>query len=88
MLMALSWFILRARYRLIHFIAVAVCLLGVGTMVGADILAGRQDSEGKEFCIAQEKWGRGFHSSLTCEGGREANAGGMGVALFKKKKEE
>lgn len=44
-LMALSWFILRARYRLIHFIAVAVCLLGVGTMVGADILAGRQDSE-------------------------------------------
>ncbi|KAK4829602.1 hypothetical protein QYF61_005702 [Mycteria americana] len=44
-LMALSWFILRARYRLIHFLAVAVCLLGVGTMVGADILAGRQDSE-------------------------------------------
>lgn len=56
-LMALSWFILRARYRLIHFIAVAVCLLGVGTMVGADILAGRQDSEGKEFCIAQGKMG-------------------------------
>ncbi|XP_025048941.1 solute carrier family 35 member F2 isoform X2 [Alligator sinensis] len=44
-LMALSWFILRARYRLIHFIAVAVCLLGVGTMVGADILAGRQEGE-------------------------------------------
>uniref|UniRef100_A0A8D0LA35 Solute carrier family 35 member F2 n=1 Tax=Sphenodon punctatus TaxID=8508 RepID=A0A8D0LA35_SPHPU len=42
-LMALSWFILRARYRLIHFIAVAVCLVGVGTMVGADIVAGRQD---------------------------------------------
>lgn len=34
----------------------------------------------------REKWGRGFHSSPTCEGGREANAGGMGVALFKKKK--
>lgn len=50
-LMALSWFILRARYRLIHFLAVAVCLLGVGTMVGADILAGRQDSEGKESLI-------------------------------------
>lgn len=34
----------------------------------------------------REKWGHGFHSSLTCEGGREANAEGMGVALFKKKK--
>ena len=45
--MALSWFILHARYKLIHFIAVAICLLGVGTMVGADILAGRQDDEGK-----------------------------------------
>uniref|UniRef100_A0A7M4F7H8 Solute carrier family 35 member F2 n=1 Tax=Crocodylus porosus TaxID=8502 RepID=A0A7M4F7H8_CROPO len=50
-LMALSWFILRARYRLIHFIAVAVCLLGVGTMVGADILAGRQEGEGSDVVI-------------------------------------
>ncbi|XP_029898993.1 solute carrier family 35 member F2 isoform X4 [Aquila chrysaetos chrysaetos] len=50
-LMALSWFILRARYRLIHFLAVAVCLLGVGTMVGADILAGRQDSEALLFTV-------------------------------------
>ncbi|XP_025890836.1 solute carrier family 35 member F2 isoform X1 [Nothoprocta perdicaria] len=50
-LMALSWFILRARYKLIHFIAVAVCLLGVGTMVGADILAGRQDTEGSDVVI-------------------------------------
>uniref|UniRef100_A0A8B9P7N4 Solute carrier family 35 member F2 n=1 Tax=Apteryx owenii TaxID=8824 RepID=A0A8B9P7N4_APTOW len=50
-LMALSWFILRARYKLIHFIAVAICLLGVGTMVGADILAGRQDSEGSDVVI-------------------------------------
>ncbi|XP_042316157.1 solute carrier family 35 member F2 [Sceloporus undulatus] len=50
-LMALSWFILRARYKLIHFIAVAVCLLGVGTMVGADILAGRPDGEGSDVVI-------------------------------------
>ena len=61
-LMALSWFILHARYRVIHFIAVAVCLLGVGTMVGADILAGREDNSGEtvshvcasitaEFCL-------------------------------------
>uniref|UniRef100_A0A3Q0S1M3 Solute carrier family 35 member F2 n=1 Tax=Amphilophus citrinellus TaxID=61819 RepID=A0A3Q0S1M3_AMPCI len=40
-LMLLSWFILKTRYRLMHFVAVAVCLLGVGAMVGADILAGR-----------------------------------------------
>ncbi|XP_058145492.1 solute carrier family 35 member F2 isoform X3 [Dasypus novemcinctus] len=45
-LMALSWFVLYARYRVVHFIAVAICLLGVGTMVGADILAGREDSSG------------------------------------------
>ncbi|NWV07200.1 S35F2 protein, partial [Ptilonorhynchus violaceus] len=50
-LMALSWFILQARYRLIHFLAVAICLLGVGAMVGADILAGRQDSEGSGVVI-------------------------------------
>lgn len=56
-LMALSWFVLRARYRLIHFLAVAVCLLGVGTMVGADILAGRQDSEGKESLSQRGKSG-------------------------------
>ena len=43
-LMALSWFVLYARYRVIHFIAVAVSLLGIGTMVGADILAGREDN--------------------------------------------
>lgn len=51
-LMALSWFILYARYRVIHFIAVAVCLLGVGTMVGADILAGREDNSGEAVVLA------------------------------------
>ncbi|NWW35185.1 S35F2 protein, partial [Panurus biarmicus] len=50
-LMALSWFLLGARYRLIHFLAVAICLLGVGTMVGADILAGRPDGEGSDVVI-------------------------------------
>lgn len=50
-LMALSWFVLYARYRVIHFIAVAVCLLGVGTMVGADILAGREDHSGKNVLL-------------------------------------
>lgn len=50
-LMALSWFILYARYRVIHFIAVAVCLLGVGTMVGADIVAGREDNSGETVLL-------------------------------------
>ncbi|NXT12420.1 S35F2 protein, partial [Prunella fulvescens] len=50
-LMALSWFLLRARYKLIHFVAVAICLLGVGTMVGADILSGRQEGEGSDVVI-------------------------------------
>ncbi|XP_019776088.2 solute carrier family 35 member F2 [Delphinus delphis] len=50
-LMALSWFILYARYRVIHFVAVAVCLLGVGTMVGADIVAGREDNSGSDVLI-------------------------------------
>lgn len=69
MLMALSWFILRARYRLIHFIAVAVCLLGVGTMVGADILAGRQNSEGKELVIIWAECGNmGFMTFLLSKG--------------------
>ncbi|XP_063348688.1 solute carrier family 35 member F2-like [Pelmatolapia mariae] len=40
-LMGLSWWILKARYRLIHYVAVCICLLGVGAMVGADLLAGQ-----------------------------------------------
>ncbi|XP_038162106.1 solute carrier family 35 member F2-like, partial [Cyprinodon tularosa] len=44
-LMVLSWIFLKTRYRPLHFVAVTVCLLGVGAMVGADIIAGR-DTEG------------------------------------------
>ncbi|NP_001088438.1 solute carrier family 35 member F2 L homeolog [Xenopus laevis] len=50
-LMALSWFILRSRYRLIHYLAVVVCLLGVGTMVGADVLAGREQGKASDMLI-------------------------------------
>lgn len=82
MLMALSWFILRARYRLIHFIAVAVCLLGVGTMVGADILAGRQDSEGKEFCIVQGKMGSWLPQWANLQRRKRSKCRGKGVAFF------
>ncbi len=47
-LMVLSWFFLKTRYRLVHFVAVVVCLLGVGAMVGADILAGRDQGSSKD----------------------------------------
>ncbi|XP_053564529.1 solute carrier family 35 member F2 isoform X2 [Bombina bombina] len=50
-LMALSWFILRSRFRLIHYIAVVVSLLGVGAMVGADILAGREAGTASNMLI-------------------------------------
>ena len=42
--MALLGFILYTRYRVIHFIAVAVSLLDIGKMVAADILAGMEDN--------------------------------------------
>ncbi|XP_004075546.1 solute carrier family 35 member F2 [Oryzias latipes] len=40
-LMLLSWWILKTRYKAAHYVAVGLCLLGVGAMVGADLLAGR-----------------------------------------------
>ncbi|KAJ0062140.1 hypothetical protein NL108_016191, partial [Boleophthalmus pectinirostris] len=48
-LMLLSWFFLKTRYRPLHFAAVMVCLIGVGAMVGADILAGR--AQGSEEAV-------------------------------------
>jgi len=46
-LMVLSWWILKTRYRAVHFVAVCICLLGVGAMVGADLLAGRDQGSSK-----------------------------------------
>uniref|UniRef100_A0A3Q3SJR0 Solute carrier family 35 member F2-like n=1 Tax=Mastacembelus armatus TaxID=205130 RepID=A0A3Q3SJR0_9TELE len=40
-LLVLSWWILKTHYRPVHYVAVCICLLGVGAMVGADLLAGR-----------------------------------------------
>ncbi|KAK6295860.1 hypothetical protein J4Q44_G00335730 [Coregonus suidteri] len=40
-LMILSCWFLNTCYRPIHYVSVCVCLLGVGAMVGADLLAGR-----------------------------------------------
>ncbi|KAM6911293.1 solute carrier family 35 member F2 [Lycodopsis pacificus] len=50
-LMVLAWFFLKTRYRLVHFVAVAVCLLGVGAMVGADILAGRDQGSTSDVVL-------------------------------------
>ncbi|KAK9536805.1 hypothetical protein VZT92_006565 [Zoarces viviparus] len=50
-LMVLAWFFLKTRYRLVHFVAVAVCLLGVGAMVGADILAGRDQGSTRDVVL-------------------------------------
>ncbi|XP_040196184.1 solute carrier family 35 member F2-like isoform X2 [Rana temporaria] len=50
-LMTLSWFILHSRYKLIHYIAVVVCLLGVGTMVGADFVSGRESNKATDMLI-------------------------------------
>ncbi|GCB66976.1 hypothetical protein scyTo_0000667, partial [Scyliorhinus torazame] len=42
----LSWFFLLVRYKALHFIGVGVCLLGMGCMVGADVLVGRHQGTG------------------------------------------
>lgn len=48
-LMLLSWWILKTRYKAAHYVAVGLCLLGVGAMVGADLLAGRDQGSSKKF---------------------------------------
>ncbi|KAM9788920.1 solute carrier family 35 member F2-like [Neosynchiropus ocellatus] len=50
-LMLLSWFFLKTRYRPVHFAAVTVCLLGVGAMVGADLLAGREPGTASDVVL-------------------------------------
>ncbi|XP_029925695.1 solute carrier family 35 member F2 isoform X2 [Myripristis murdjan] len=50
-LMVLSWFLLKTRYRPVHFVAVTVCLLGVGAMVGADLLADRDQGSSSDVLL-------------------------------------
>ncbi|KAM3874778.1 solute carrier family 35 member F2-like [Diretmus argenteus] len=40
-LMVLSCWVLKTHYRPVHYVTVCICLFGVGAMVGADLLAGR-----------------------------------------------
>ncbi|XP_077977281.1 solute carrier family 35 member F2-like [Glandiceps talaboti] len=44
----LSFVVLRVRYKIFHYGGVAVCLLGVGALVGADIHAGRSHMGGSD----------------------------------------
>ncbi|KAA8583222.1 hypothetical protein FQN60_015768 [Etheostoma spectabile] len=46
MVLLLSWFFLLVRYKAVHFVGAGLCLLGVGCMVGADFLLGRQQGLG------------------------------------------
>lgn len=50
-LMVLSWIFLKTRYRPWHFVAVVVCLFGVGAMVGADLLAGRDQGSSSHVLL-------------------------------------
>ncbi|XP_029956069.1 solute carrier family 35 member F2 [Salarias fasciatus] len=50
-LMLLSWFFLKTRYKLVHYVAVVVCLLGVGAMVGADIVAERDQGSSSDVLL-------------------------------------
>ncbi|XP_030600896.1 solute carrier family 35 member F2-like isoform X1 [Archocentrus centrarchus] len=50
-LMVLSWWILKTRYRPIHYVSVCICLLGVGAMVGADLLAGRDQGSASNILL-------------------------------------
>ncbi|XP_063061112.1 solute carrier family 35 member F2 [Engraulis encrasicolus] len=50
-LMVLSWFFLKTRYRPVHYVAVSTCLLGVGAMVGADLLAGRDQGSSANILL-------------------------------------
>ncbi|XP_013859447.1 solute carrier family 35 member F2 [Austrofundulus limnaeus] len=50
-LMLLSWFFMKTRYKLVHYVSVTVCLLGVGAMVGADILAERDRGSTRDVLL-------------------------------------
>ncbi|KAI9522510.1 hypothetical protein NQZ68_035354 [Dissostichus eleginoides] len=44
----LSCFLLLLRYKAVHFVGAGLCLLGVGCMVGADLLLGGQQGLGEQ----------------------------------------
>ena len=45
--MTLSYFLFKVRFLIVHFVGVVVALVGVGCMVGADVLVGKGGSGGE-----------------------------------------
>lgn len=52
----LSWFFLLVRYKTVHFVGTGLCLLGIGCIVGADILLGGQQGFGKYTLSSTHKY--------------------------------
>ncbi|XP_060754055.1 solute carrier family 35 member F2 [Neoarius graeffei] len=50
-LLILSRVFLKTRYRIIHYVAVCVCLAGVGAMVGTDIVSGRDQGSSSNILL-------------------------------------
>ncbi|TSN39316.1 Solute carrier family 35 member F2 [Bagarius yarrelli] len=50
-LLILSRIFLKTRYRIIHYVAVCVCLAGVGAMVGADLVSGRDQGSSSNILL-------------------------------------
>ncbi|KAG7321888.1 hypothetical protein KOW79_014746 [Hemibagrus wyckioides] len=50
-LLVLSRVFLKSRYRIIHYVAVCVCLAGVGAMVGADLVSGRDQGSSSNILL-------------------------------------
>ncbi|XP_019623405.1 PREDICTED: LOW QUALITY PROTEIN: solute carrier family 35 member F2-like [Branchiostoma belcheri] len=46
--LVLSWIFLHSRFKWVHYGGIAVCLLGVGSLVGADLLSGRDHVGGTD----------------------------------------
>ncbi|XP_078618113.1 solute carrier family 35 member F2-like [Branchiostoma floridae x Branchiostoma japonicum] len=46
--LVLSWIFLHSRFKWVHYGGIAVCLLGVGSLVGADLLSGRDHVGGDD----------------------------------------
>ncbi|KAI3364025.1 hypothetical protein L3Q82_010784, partial [Scortum barcoo] len=50
----LSWFFLLVRYKAVHYVGAGLCLLGIGCMVGADILLGQHQGLVSQFLPAEK----------------------------------
>ncbi len=49
--LVLSWLFLRVRYKILHVLGVGLCLLGVGSLVFADIMVEKWQGDGKSTAI-------------------------------------